>query len=161
MAEEDEIKRFQEHIVLIRQLAGWTAEEFANKIGITRQTMSNIENNKSKLSKTQYIAMRFVLKELIAYPYANSSKKKGKQKEEGTDDILAWVLEMIVDNPQNYSDKDREIVLQKAKMFAPALINNASTREEVSKDFLDILKTVGITVGVIALSIIGFKGIKK
>ncbi|MBR6253013.1 MAG: helix-turn-helix transcriptional regulator [Clostridia bacterium] len=160
MGEEAEIQRFQKNIVLIRKLAGWTAEEFANKVGITRQTMSNIENNKSKLSKTQYIAMRFVLKELIAYPYANMDRKKNK-KEEGVDDILAWVLEMIVDNPQNYSDNDREIVLRKANAFASAIINNTSTREEASKDFLDILKVAGITVGAIVIGIIGFKGIKK
>ncbi len=154
MIEEAEIQRFQSNIVLIRQLAGWTAEQFANEIGITRQTMSSIENNKSKINKTQYIAMRFVLKELIA----NSCHKKGNNEEE-TDDILAWVLEMIVDNPQNYSDEERETVLKKAKNLAPAI--NADTREEISKDIIDILKTVGISVGVITLGIIGFKGIKK
>ena len=38
----DEIIRMQEYLLLIRRTVGWTAEEFGEKIGVTRQTINNI-----------------------------------------------------------------------------------------------------------------------
>ena len=59
----EELIRFQQYMLLIRKAAGWTGEEFGNLIGVTRQTINNLEKNnrdKFKLNKTQYIAMRSV-----------------------------------------------------------------------------------------------------
>ncbi len=57
----DEIACMQKHLLLIRRTVGWTAGEFGEKIGVTRQTINNIEAGRNKLTKTQYIAMRSVL----------------------------------------------------------------------------------------------------
>ena len=57
----EEIIRMQENLLLIRRTVGWTAEEFGEKIGVTRQTINNIESGRNKLTKTQYIAMRSIL----------------------------------------------------------------------------------------------------
>ena len=57
----EEIIRMQNNLLLIRRTVGWTAEEFGEKIGVTRQTINNIESGRNKLTKTQYIAMRSVL----------------------------------------------------------------------------------------------------
>ena len=59
----NEIERMQKYLQLIRRAVGWSAEEFGERIGVTRQTINNIEapNPRSKLTKTQYIAMRSVL----------------------------------------------------------------------------------------------------
>ena len=65
----EEIIRMQENLLLIRRTVGWTAEEFGEKIGVTRQTINNIESGRNKLTKTQYIAMRSVLDaEMIQKP---------------------------------------------------------------------------------------------
>ena len=57
----NEIERLQDNLLLIRRAAGWTAEEFGEKIGVTRQTINNLEAKRNKLNKTQYIAMRAVI----------------------------------------------------------------------------------------------------
>ena len=48
-----EIARMQENLLLIRRAVGWTASEFGDKIGVTRQTINNIESGRNKLTKTQ------------------------------------------------------------------------------------------------------------
>lgn len=49
---EKEITRLQNSLQLIRQAGGWSAEEFGEMIGVTKQTISNLENKKTIMSKT-------------------------------------------------------------------------------------------------------------
>lgn len=63
---EKEIARLQDNLLLIRKAGGWSAEEFGDMIGVTKQTISNLENKKTLMSKTQYIAIRAVLDYEIA-----------------------------------------------------------------------------------------------
>ena len=156
---DEELKLFQDNMQLIRQLAGLTQEELGNQIGVTKQTINSIEKKKNKITKTQYIAMRFILKERIISFDSNSNKKKKNPDE--TIDILAWVLDAIVDNPQNYSDKDREFLIEKAKIFAPAIMKEETPRQEVTNTFLESLKPIGLAVGVIVMGVLGFKGLIK
>ena len=39
----NEIERMQKYLQLIRRAVGWSAEEFGERIGVTRQTINNIE----------------------------------------------------------------------------------------------------------------------
>lgn len=59
-------ERLQKYLTLIRNAAGWTAEDLGNKIGVTKQTISNLENQKTKMSKTQYLAIQMVISQKIA-----------------------------------------------------------------------------------------------
>ena len=61
-----EMARLQDNLALIRKAGGQSAEEFGDMIGVTKQTISNLENKKTPLSKTQYIAIRAVLDYEIA-----------------------------------------------------------------------------------------------
>ena len=54
----NEIERLQKYLLLVRRTVGWSAEEFGERIGVTRQTINNLEAGRNKLTKTQYIAMR-------------------------------------------------------------------------------------------------------
>ena len=62
----DIINRFQNILPLVRGSLGWSAEELGDRIGVTRQTINNIERKKTPLSKTQYIAMRSVIDAEVA-----------------------------------------------------------------------------------------------
>ena len=119
----EEITRMQEHLLLIRRTVGWTAEEFGDRIGVTRQTINNIESGRNKLTKTQYIAMRSVLDAEMA------------QSPEDTK-MLRTLLEILVDHPEKYNQPDREKLLSNANMIAPAILSGASTRKEVSKAWI-------------------------
>ena len=91
----DEIARMQENLLLIRRTVGWTAEAFGERIGVTRQTINNIESGRSRLTKTQYIAMRSVLDaEMLQSP------------DEETE-MLRLLLDALVDHPGNYSSEER------------------------------------------------------
>ena len=59
--QQKHIRRLQDNLASIRKIAGWTAEQLGEKIGVTKQTISNLENNKSPMNLTQYIAIRSVL----------------------------------------------------------------------------------------------------
>lgn len=61
-----DIEKLQKYLPLIRNAAGWTAEELGNKIGVTKQTISNLENQKTKMTKTQYLAIQMVISQKIA-----------------------------------------------------------------------------------------------
>ena len=126
----EEIARMQEHLLLIRRTVGWTAEEFGEKIGVTRQTINNIESGRNRLTKTQYIAMRSVLDAEMA------------QSPEDTK-MLRILLEILVDNPSKYSKADREKLISKANMVAPSILSGAATRKEVSKEWVATATAIG------------------
>jgi len=58
---DKDIIKLQNNLLLIRNAGGWTAEEFGDKLGVTKQTISNLENKKTEMTKIQYIAIRAVL----------------------------------------------------------------------------------------------------
>lgn len=64
---EEMIRNMQKHLSLIRECCGLTQTELANIIGVTRQTLNNIENNKSPLSQTQYVAIACLLDIMIKH----------------------------------------------------------------------------------------------
>lgn len=61
-----EILKLQTNLQTIRKVAGWTTEELGDRIGVTKQTISNLENKKTDMTKTQYIALRTILDYEIA-----------------------------------------------------------------------------------------------
>lgn len=127
----EEIIRMQKNLLLIRRTVGWTAEEFGEKIGVTRQTINNIESGRSKLTKTQYIAMRSILDAEMV------------QKPEDTE-MLKVLLDVLVDHPDNYNDGQRSELLAKANMMAPSILAGTTTRADVSKEWI---KAAGAVVG--------------
>lgn len=130
----DELIRMQENLLLIRRTVGWTAEEFGDRIGVTRQTINNIEFGRNKLSKTQYIAMRSVLDaEMVQSPEDTA--------------MLRLLLDVLVDHPENYAEAERDDILSKANLMAPAILAGSATRETVSKEWI---RSVGAATGIAA-----------
>lgn len=139
----DEIIRMQENLLLIRRTVGWTAEEFGDRIGVTRQTINNIEFGRNKLSKTQYIAMRSVLDaEMAQFP------------EDTT--MLRLLLDVLVDHPEEYAEEERSDILAKANLMAPAILAGSATRETVSKEWIrSVGSTAGIAAALSAIPLVG------
>ena len=140
----DEIPRMQENLLLIRRTVGWTAEEFGSRIGVTRQTINNIESGRSRLTKTQYIAMRSILDaEVLQSPPEET-------------EMLRLVLDALVDHPEDYSAEERARIREKANMLAPSILAGATTRADVSKQWL---KDVGALAGLSAGALLGALGV--
>ena len=125
-----EIQRMQDNLLLIRRAIGWTASEFGEQIGVTRQTINNIESGRNKLTKIQYIAMRSVVDAEIV-----------KHQEETK--MVKILLDMLIDHPENYSKADYNELLEKANLMSPSILAGAATRETVSKEWM---KTAGAVV---------------
>lgn len=59
------IDNFQISLRAIRSLMGYSASELADFIGVTRQTVNNLETGKAKMSPTQYISIAAVVDNYI------------------------------------------------------------------------------------------------
>lgn len=57
------------NLTYIRKIAKWSTKDLGDLIGVSKVTISNIENKKVKMSKTQYIALMYVI--------ANEATSKG------------------------------------------------------------------------------------
>ena len=117
----DEISRLQRHLPLIRSCAGWTAAALGDKLGVKRQTISTIEQGeaKYKMTRMQYLALRKVLDDEIA-----ASRDETQ--------MLAAVLDSLVDHPENYTSEERTEILANANLLAPAIVKTPSNRKNAS-----------------------------
>lgn len=88
---EKKIFLLQQNLSSIRKIAGWTTEQLGDKIGVSKQTISNLENNKTPMNFTQYIAIRSVL---------DCEIEENKENE-----VLGRVVEILLDHG-NELDED-------------------------------------------------------
>lgn len=138
----NEIERLQNNLLLLRRAAGWTAEEFGERIGVTRQTINNLEAKRNKLNKTQYIAMRAVFDaEMAAYP--------------DDTEMLKCLLDVFIDNTDKYEAKDREVLLAKANMLTPSILAGTTTRKNVSKELVRAAGAMGMIAAFATIPIVG------
>lgn len=131
-SEEEIISLLQDNLSSVRKIAGWTTEELGDKIGVTKQTISNLENKKTKMTRTQYIAIGTVLK------YEVSSNKNAE--------VLAYVIGILLDSNKRFSDKERADIKKNFEMLAVASATGMKGRE-----LREFSKTLGmIMTGTIA-----------
>lgn len=64
-AEQSDIKNMQSILRLLRQTLNISVTEFAEQLGVTRQTIYNIEKHKTTLTKTQYLAIFTIVEDAI------------------------------------------------------------------------------------------------
>lgn len=97
--DERKIDRLQENLTVLRKVAGWSAEDLANMIGVTRQTIINLEKGSNyRMTKIQYIAIRSVLE---------------AETRENQNDTLGKLIEILVDSaetPEESKNKVRKTV---------------------------------------------------
>lgn len=95
----------QKYLPILRKINGWTTEDLGRRIGVTKQTISNLENRKVVMTKTQYLALRtvfeyeihvvdknMVLKRVMAilfYDDSQLSVEKEQQLYEALDNLSA------------------------------------------------------------------------
>lgn len=129
MVQDKEIYLFQEEFPLIKQATGWSINEFADRVGVSRQTINNYASGKYKISKLHYKAMRYEFDDVI---------RNNEQESE----MLKVVLDAFVDRPEEYTDKDRDEIRNKVNMMSPAL----SVQTVSKKDVSDTWKAITISV---------------
>jgi len=126
-----EVERMGKYLKLIRSSAGWTAKDLGDRIGVTRQTINNIEAGRSKLTKTEYIAIRSVIDDEI-----------GRFGPEETR-MLIDLLDLLIDNPEKYDKEQKEKLLSYATTMEASITSGSAKRAEVSKRWNQIVEMLG------------------
>lgn len=62
---QQEIEKFQRNLQCIRMLLNLTPEELGNLLNVSRQTIMSLESHKTEMTLIQYIAFKFVLKQVF------------------------------------------------------------------------------------------------
>ena len=60
-----EIERLQQDLSMLRSCFGLSQEKLGDLLGMTRQNVWNLEHGVTKMSKSQYIAIRLIFDYLI------------------------------------------------------------------------------------------------
>jgi len=108
---EQQIEKLQQNLFAIRRIAGWTAGVLGDKIGVTKQTISNLENRKTTMSFTQYIALRSVIDEEI----------RGNKENE----VLQKVVALLLDSEDKLDEDEYSKVQEVAGTVAAAAAGGA------------------------------------
>ena len=99
-----QITCLQKNLSAIRKIAGWTSEQLGEKIGVTKQTISNLENEKTQMTLTQYIALRSII------DFEIQTNKENL--------VLPQVVEVLLNNYEEYTEEEREKVTKNVKTIA-------------------------------------------
>lgn len=126
-----EISRLQDNLQLIRLAGGWSLSEFGDLLGVSKQTVSNLETKgKSRMSKLQYIGIRVILE----YEVHNSPDNE----------LLAYVVNLV------FSDKDPTKEELDRVRSAVALKKGA---ESTGMDYAAIASSIGMIAGFVMTDI--------
>lgn len=128
-----EIKKLQTNLSLIRKLAGWSTAELGDRIGVTKQTIGNLENGKSEMTKTQYIAIRAV----IDYEIGNNEDTEA----------LSKVVSVLLDS-ENLSDEDQEKI-EDTMAFVSGAADRGLDKQKLISGMTTLLAGVGIAASII------------
>ena len=63
--DKEAIERFRKDLYIMRTYVGWSAEQLAARLDVTRMTIANIEHNEYRMSTVQYLAIRYLLQQEI------------------------------------------------------------------------------------------------
>lgn len=127
----DEIIRLQKYLSLLRTTANWSVQEFADMLGVTRQTINNLEKKDPiKMSKVQYLAIRSLFTHEI----------------ENGNEVLGKLLYCLVDHPERITENDRAFIANQAKILSSAA-KGGSTKEDIDESWAQIFGMIGGIVG--------------
>jgi len=111
--EEKIIARLQDNLVTIRHLLGWSAEKLGEGIGVSKQTISNMENKRSPITMAQYMAIRTIIENEI-----NSRSDEEKI-------YLTNAISLLLDENDSLKKEEREKAISDTKVIAAATAGGA------------------------------------
>lgn len=150
----DEPIRLQRHLPLFRACAGWTAKDLAEKLEVSRQSVSAWENYDEKnqkgvkLSKAYYLAIRQLLETEVNSDVSDEKNVKHEH-------ILGTMLEVLVDHPEKYTSDDVNAVLKEADLMAPSIMKQPEQRKSVSKIWPALVAGCGVAISAALIAILG------
>ncbi len=145
--EEREIAELQDNLEMLRKLFGWTAEQLGNRLGVTKQTILNLEHGKPVMSKIQYIAIRSVME-------TEAMSREGEEKEN-----LLKVLSLVFNEDKTIKDEQREKALDAAKVVSTATVAGTAAAMSVLSGSLTSLGIGAAALNPAIVAVAGAAGI--
>jgi transcriptional regulator with XRE-family HTH domain len=133
------IERLQKYLSLIRTSAGWSASDLGEKLGVSRQMISNLENGRNKMTMMQYRAIRNALDEEILHSKAADDTQ-----------MLEDVIRVLIDEPEIFTGEQRNQVLSDANLLAPSVVSKKTSRKKASVTWITAL--AGAAIAAVAIS---------
>lgn len=132
------VERLQKNLYLIRTCAGWSASDLGNKLGVSRQMISNLESGRNRMTMMHYRAIRNALDEEIGLSAKNNDTQ-----------MLEDVIRVLVDEPERFTKEQRDQVLSDANLLAPSIVSKKTTRKKASATWVAALAGTFIAVAAI------------
>lgn len=111
---EKQIEDLQDNLELLRKLYGWTAKQLGDRLGISKQSVLNLEkgpeNGGVKMTMIQYIAIRAVFE-------AELENRKDEEKKN-----LQTILGLILNDDSKVDPEDKERILDSAKVVSNSMM---------------------------------------
>lgn len=119
-ADRDKASNLKGILKYLREAAGFTAEEFGQRLDLSRQAIANLENSTTKLTVSQYYA-------IIAFLMFQEGPRCLVKKF-----TFVIVLDCLVENCGNYTDQARKDILTNLKFLGT--VTMAAVRQFDNKD---------------------------
>ena len=142
--EEERIKLLQDNLRTIRLLCGWTLDDFGRQLGVTKQTISRLENDKVEMNRAMYIAIRAILE-----------KRCSEEKSLGVNyNILVNTLPLLLreGEGEKLSDLEYKGIKRKFETMAAAYFGKAK-KSSISysiSEAIAAIPTIGAVGGAVA-----------
>ena len=92
---ENEINIMRNHLLELRKIAGWSAGELGQKLGLSRQAISILENKKAEMSQLHYLALIHLFESECVNNKDNLA--------------LPAVIHLLFDDPYYYQENKQKI----------------------------------------------------
>lgn len=136
---QKQMKLLQQNLRSIRQIAGWTAEQLGERIGVTKQTIGDLENKKRPMNLTQYLAIRSILNEEISTNPENAN-------------VLQQVIEILVDKGAEL-EEENYIEIKDTVDTVAASASKGKKGAQLSKLLITLLASPGTVSALATLGI--------
>lgn len=151
----ESIEILQDHLADLRKIAGWSADELSQKLGVTKQNISMLENKKNKMTQTQYIAIRFLFDSEVFFEQKSSNgaiqlshdvdvyEKELDGKKPVANEALLSVLKILFDDIEKYKANKENIDILIHRM-ALSMSGDKDMKNEDRNELAKVfLKTMG------------------
>ena len=128
------IMRMQNNLGALRKIAGWTTEQLANKLDVSKQTVCNLENkeNHTKMKYSQYALLKMIFDEEI---------KNNLQNE-----LLEKAMDVLINEPDPDENKYNEKELY---------IDTLASAKYAGKSNEELAKFMALMCGMLAVPVVG------
>ena len=136
---KDCMKRMQDNLRTLRKSMGWSSTELGERVGLSRQFISMLENHRYTMTKTQYLAICKVVEDEIHDEIEWTSDEHELY-------LTQILLECFIKDDEGWfdSEEDQNKTKRLIEIYSEAAFNKRKSRDDVHKEFKQAMKDIGI-----------------